>query len=78
VITELLIIEIKEHKFYHGGCFLNGRLTGFIYAEDINIGICAVVESFFEGKTTIVRFSKMEAKEGEKEEDVLGKYSIKH
>jgi hypothetical protein len=53
--TELLLSEIPAYHFYHGACFLSGKMVSLLYFSDVNVGITAV-GTFGDG-TTFERFS---------------------
>lgn len=44
-ITGLFVIRLRRDRFYHGSCFLNGRMTAFFYFEEIDMGMVAVTIS---------------------------------
>lgn len=56
-VDNLLLTELPEHQFVHGGCTLGGRLANVMYFEDIRMGMLAVVVSFTSSETKMVRFT---------------------
>lgn len=56
-VTNLMIIKTKKSKFYHGSCFINGRMAGILYFEDIEMGIAAVSMSMITGEVKYIRFT---------------------
>ncbi|OUD16225.1 hypothetical protein [Thioflexithrix psekupsensis] len=53
--AELLLSEIPQYHFYHGACFLSGKMVSLLYFSDVNVGITAV--GTFGNGTTFSRFS---------------------
>jgi hypothetical protein len=45
-ITNLLLIYIAEHQFFHGPFQVEGRIGGVIFFEDIKVGLLAVSTVF--------------------------------
>jgi hypothetical protein len=45
-VTDLLVISIPEHQFFHSPFFVERRIGGVIYFEDINMGLLAVCAEF--------------------------------
>jgi hypothetical protein len=41
-VTDLLLISIPEHQFFHAPFLVEGRIGGVIYFADINMGLIAV------------------------------------
>jgi|LGVE01.1.fsa_nt_gb hypothetical protein len=62
-VTNLLLTKIRKHHFYHGPCFIQGKMAGVIFFEDIDMGMLSIVMSLKSYETSIVRFSsvKMES-----------------
>jgi hypothetical protein len=44
-IDDILIIYIKEYKFYHAPFMTNNHIGGIIFFEDINTGLIAVTSA---------------------------------
>jgi hypothetical protein len=44
-IDDILIIYIKEYKFYHAPFMANNHIGGIIFFEDINTGLIAVTSA---------------------------------
>jgi hypothetical protein len=57
VITNMLLVQVPNTHFIHGGCFLNGRLANVIYFDDIEVGLLCLVPAQPGGKTMFSRFS---------------------
>ncbi|BDA66074.1 hypothetical protein CAL7716_002400 [Calothrix sp. PCC 7716] len=51
-----LTIYIAEHKFFHGPFQAGGRIGGFIYFEDIKVGLIAVSADY--PPTDMVKYSR--------------------
>jgi len=45
-LTNLLLIYIAEHQFFHGPLEIQGRFGGVIYFEDVKVGLIAVSATF--------------------------------
>jgi hypothetical protein len=62
-VTNLLLVTLAEHYFYHAPFFADGRIGAFIYFEDINMGMLAVsAHNPSTGLTMFSRFSLSAAK----------------
>ncbi|NJR14623.1 MAG: hypothetical protein HC785_02240 [Calothrix sp. CSU_2_0] len=55
-ITNSLLIQIPEYRFFHGPFQAGGRIGGVIYFEDIKIGLFAVSADF--PPTDAVKYSR--------------------
>ncbi|BDA66065.1 hypothetical protein CAL7716_002310 [Calothrix sp. PCC 7716] len=55
-INHDLTIYIPEHKFFHGPFQAGGRIGGFIYFEDVKVGLIAV--SADHPPTGMVKYSR--------------------
>ena len=55
-ITNLFLIYIAEHQFFHGPFQVEGRIGGVIFFEDIKIGLLAVSAEF--PPTNAVNYSR--------------------
>lgn len=42
-VEKFMLLHIPDYHFYHGGCILNGLFTQYIYFDDIDVGIIAVL-----------------------------------
>ncbi len=42
MITHLMILKFPKAQFYHGTCFMQGRMTAFFFFEDIDMGMSCV------------------------------------
>lgn len=62
--TGLLLIEIPERSFFHGRCFLEGRLASILFFEDVPVGLLALPESLRGGQMTFARFSGLDLSPG--------------
>jgi hypothetical protein len=60
VIANIRLVEIAEHQFTHGGCFINGHFTSLFYFSDVQMGLMAMVRSLG-GQTQLIRFSGKDA-----------------
>ncbi len=56
-VTNLMIINTRKTKFYHGSCFINGRIAGIFYFEDIEMGMAAVTMSPTSHQVNYFRFT---------------------
>jgi len=59
-VSHLLIVEIKEHDFFHGPFFANGRMASFFFFEDIDVGMISIVMNPGTSETSFLRFSTMQ------------------
>ncbi len=56
--TEPTLVELQEHHFIHGSCFIQGRLTVVIFFSDIDMGLLSVLDpTKGDHYTALVRFS---------------------
>ncbi|MCP4702432.1 MAG: hypothetical protein GY862_37065 [Gammaproteobacteria bacterium] len=62
-ISNLLLVEIKEHQFIHGAGFFQGKMATVIYFSDIDMGLFAVMSDGPGHNIFLARFSsvKMES-----------------
>jgi hypothetical protein len=56
-VTHLMIINTRKTKFYHGSCFINGRISGIFYFEDIEMGMAGVSMSPTSHRVEYFRFT---------------------
>lgn len=63
-VTNFLMTELKKHHFFHGACFIQGRVTSVIFFADIDMGLIAV--SMGGAEVSLIRFSSVKI-EGNKE-----------
>jgi len=42
-VTNIMLLEVKSHQFFHGSCFIHGRITNVFFFKDIDMGMCAIV-----------------------------------
>ena len=54
-ITHTMILKYPKTSFYHGTCFVEGRIAGIIFFQDIDMGLFSVQMKHPE--TSFVRFS---------------------
>lgn len=54
-LTHFMLLKFPKHKFYHGSFFIEGKIGGVIFFEDIDMGIFSVVKDYPE--TSFMRFS---------------------
>lgn len=58
-ISHMMILKYPKTPFYHGSCFVEGRIAGLIFFEDINMGMFSVVINYPE--TSFLRFSMIQS-----------------
>lgn len=56
-VTYLMIINTRKTRFYHGSCFISGRIAGIFYFEDIEMGMAAVTMSPTSDRVEYFRFT---------------------
>lgn len=56
-ITNLMLIKMAKEKFYHGTCFLNGRMATVLYFEDLDMGMIAISMGLTTGQMSYIRFT---------------------
>ncbi len=54
-ITGMMLLKYPKFSFYHGSCFIEKKVAGMFFFEDINMGMLSVVRNYPE--TSFVRFS---------------------
>jgi len=57
VVSNLILTQLAEHQFVHGGCAINGCLATVIYFEDVQLGLLSLVMPPPTMETKLVRFS---------------------
>ncbi len=55
VVEHLLLTKLAKSKFYHGGCFVRGRVANVIYFEDIDMGMVGILMS---GEASFMHFAR--------------------
>ena len=58
-VEALRLMRVPEHKFIHGGCFINGCIAGMLYFEDIELGLLSACEKAPSINVHYARFSGM-------------------
>lgn len=53
----LLVIKLKDFKFFHGACFMEGRPLNFIYFRDIDMGMVTCMTDPASVEVTHTRFT---------------------
>ena len=63
-VTNFLMTELEKHHFFHGACFIQGRIASVMFFSDIDMGLIAV--SMGGAETSLIRFSsvKIEGSKG--------------
>lgn len=56
-VAHLVIINTRKTKFYHGSCFINGRISGIFYFEDIGMGMAAITMAPVSDEVKYFRFT---------------------
>ncbi|MCB0490696.1 MAG: hypothetical protein KDC99_19645, partial [Cyclobacteriaceae bacterium] len=41
-ITHLMLLKLSKTQFYHGSCFIQGRMAAVFFFEDIDMGMACV------------------------------------
>ena len=57
VVRGLRLIRLVPQKFYHGPCFVNGRIATLFYFEDIRTGMLAIAMSDSSGEMRYARIT---------------------
>jgi len=61
-ITYMMILKYPKASFYHGTCFVEGKIAGILFFEDIDMGLFAV--QMKPPETSFVRFSMVMPESG--------------
>lgn len=56
-VTNLLLTEVSKYSFFHGACFIQGKVATIIYFKDIDTGLFAISLSAKTHEISLVRFS---------------------
>lgn len=56
-VSHFLLLKFPKTGFYHGACFIDGKMGGIIFFEEIDMGMLSVVKDYPE--TSFVRFSAL-------------------
>lgn len=60
-VSNLLLTKIsKPMTFYHGPCFINGRMGSVIFFKDIEMGMVSLVMEIGGDEVKFIRFSSLE------------------
>ncbi|MEO1132228.1 MAG: hypothetical protein AAFX40_05910 [Cyanobacteria bacterium J06639_1] len=57
VIQDTMTIYIPAYEFYHGPLLVSDRIGGFIYFEDVRMGMVAIEEAPRNGRVKYARFA---------------------
>ena len=63
-VTNLLLTEIAEYSFFHGACFIQGRIATILFFKDIDKGLLAISMSRGSSAVSLVRFSSLKIESG--------------
>lgn len=44
-VTGMMITHIPEYQFYHGACFIDGKIANLFYYKDIDMGILSMLQA---------------------------------
>lgn len=55
-LTDILLKQLPEYHFYHGGGCLGGKVANVLYFEDVCVGLLGVMWSFSATETKFARF----------------------
>ncbi|RJP29926.1 MAG: hypothetical protein C4527_10635 [Candidatus Omnitrophota bacterium] len=57
-VAHLMLLKLPKSSFYHGSCFIHGRMASIIYFEDIEMGMVAIYLGGASGnEMRLVRYS---------------------
>jgi len=74
-VSNFLLTEIAEHNFFHGACFIQGRIATVLFFKDIDKGLLAISMSMGSSAVSLVRFSSLKI---ESSRSPNGKYNGKN
>lgn len=60
-VTGFLLTFLKEHRFYHGGCQVNGRMATVFFFREISMGMVAMLHSMKTHNLSFIRFTTFES-----------------
>ncbi|MCP4347674.1 MAG: DCN1-like protein [Desulfobacterales bacterium] len=62
-ITHMMLLKFPKSDFYHGACFIDGKMGGVIFFKDIDMGMLSIVKEYPE--TLFIRFSTVQMETGD-------------
>jgi len=66
LVSDFLLTQIARHHFFHGACFIEGKIATILFFDDIDMGLIAI---FLKGsEISLARFSTVQL---EKEKEVF-------
>lgn len=63
-VTKLLPIYVKKYKFYHGPCFIDGRMAGFFFFQELDMGMISIAHHIESDRVSFVRFTSYKIEGG--------------
>jgi hypothetical protein len=63
-VSDFLIVQVHDSPFLHGACRVNGKVANFIYFDDVQLGLMAVLPTRLGGETLIQRFTARDLPRG--------------
>jgi hypothetical protein len=63
-VDNFLIIRVLKQSFLHGICRVNVKAANFIYFEDVQLGLLAILPASLDGATQIMRFTAQDLPRG--------------
>jgi len=45
-ISNMVLLKLRKHPFYHGACFIQGRPVTVLYFEDIDMGVVCTTSTY--------------------------------
>ena len=68
-VTNLMLFKYPKTRFYHGSCFVEGKVAALIFFEDIDMGMFSIVKN--RPETLFIRFSMIKSKTMPEEDSKL-------
>ncbi len=62
-VTHMMLLKFPKSDFYHGACFIDGKMGGIIFFQDIDMGMISIVKEYPE--TLFIRFSTVQMETGD-------------
>lgn len=60
-VSYLILLKLSKYRFYHGSCFIEGKMCNILYFEDIDMGMVGI-SNLSSGEVHFTRFTCLRAK----------------
>ena len=61
IITRFLLTRLPKQRFYHGGYYIDGRLSTLFFFREVSMGMAAIIHPESDVNVSFVRFTVFES-----------------